>query len=299
VRRGLVAVGAVAVACAPTLTSTDSLVTSPRILAVRAEPAEAKPGALITFDALVAAPPGAPTGVPAWSFCLAPKPLTEDNVVSDACFDTSALRVAGEGATITASTPSNGCSLFGPDAPAGGLRPRDPDSTGGYYQPVRVDLGAADPTLALARISCDLASASAASAAAFAQLYVPNENPRLLPLIASVGGSTVALDAVPVGTRVDLTVAWPASSAETYAYYDEASDTVGTKRESMTLAWYSSSGPLDREATGRAGDDMATFSSNAWTAPPSAGTSQLWIVLRDSRGGVDFASYRLTTILTR
>jgi hypothetical protein len=271
-------------------------VTSPRILAVRAEPAEAHPGATITFDALVAAPPGLPAGAPAWSFCVAPKPLTEDNVVSDACFDASQLRAAGEGATVAAATPSNGCSLFGPNTPAGGLRPRDPDATGGYYQPLRVDLGTSDPTLAPVRISCDLASASAASAAAFAQAYVPNRNPQLLPLIALASGAAVALDAVPVGTHLDLTASWPARSAETYAYYDTALDTVGTKRESMTLAWYSSSGAFDREATGRAEDDMATFSSNAWTAPQSVGTSQLWIVLRDSRGGVDFASYQLTIV---
>jgi hypothetical protein len=276
----------------------DSLVTSPRILAVRAEPAEAKPGTTVTFDALVATPPNASIGTPAWSFCVAPKPLTEDNVVSDACLGVAALRAVGRGATIASSTPSNGCSLFGPDTAAGGLRPRDPDVTGGYYQPLRVDLATSDPTFALVRISCDLANASAASATAFAQAYVPNRNPELLPLVASAAGSTVSLDALPVGTHIELTASWAASSAETYAHYDATSDTVGTERESMTLSWHSSSGSLDREATGRSEDDMATSSSNAWTAPQSAGTSVLWIVLRDSRGGVDFASYRLTTVQT-
>jgi hypothetical protein len=288
-----------AIACAPTLTSTDSLVTAPRILAVRAEPAEAKPGTTVMFSALVAAPPGVAGGAPTWSFCVAPKPLTDDDIVSTACLGTSALLAAGGGESITAPTPSNACSLFGPDIPAGGLRPRDPDSTGGYYQPLRVDLDSFEPTFALVRIECDLANASAAMASAFAQTYVPNHNPQLLPLTASLGGMAVALDAIPVGRRVDLTAGWPASSAETYAYYDAASDTVGTKREALMLAWYASSGSVGQQATGRAGDDPATSSGNTWTAPSSAGTSKLWIVLRDSRGGVDFASYDLTAVPAR
>jgi hypothetical protein len=295
--RGFIAgLTVVAIACAPTLTSTDSLVTAPRVLAVRAEPAEAKPGATVTFDALIAAPRGAVAGTPAWSFCVAPKPLTDDNTVSNVCVGPSALRRVGNGVTVTASTPSNGCSLFGPDIPPGGLRPRDPDDTGGFYQPLRVDLGASAPAFALMRISCDLPNASARVAAAFAQAYAPNRNPQLLPLTASIAGSAVALDAIPIGSRVDLRAGWSASSAETYAYYDASSDAVGTKRESLTLAWYSTAGSLDKEATGRAEDDLATSSDNTWTAPSSAGVSQLWVVLRDSRGGVDFASYQLSAV---
>ncbi len=298
-KRAAAALVLVPVACAPTLTSTDSVVNAPRVLAVRADPAEAKPGTTVTFDALVAAPPGVSPGVPAWSFCTAPEPLTTDNVVSNECLGSSAVRAAGTGTSISASTPSNGCSLFGPDTAAGGVRPRDSDSTGGYYQPLRVDLGASAPAFALVRIRCDLPYASAPVASAFAQAYLPNQNPKLLPLAASIGGSTVALDAIPVGSRVELSAAWPASSAETYAYYDASSETVISKREALMLAWYSTSGSLDQEATGRGEDDPTTSSGNAWTAPASAGVSRLWVVLRDSRGGVDFASYLLTAVGAR
>lgn len=266
---------------------------------MRAEPAEAKPGATVSFSALVAIAPGGSAVLPDWSFCLAPKPLTGDNIVADACLGPAAQLAIGEGVSLAAATPSNGCSLFGPDTPAGGLRPRDPDSTGGYYQPLRLDLDARERTFTLVRISCNLASASAATAAAFAQAYVPNRNPQLLPLQASVGGAEVSLDALPIGARVALTASWPAMSAETFARYDSSSDTLDTKRESLTLSWYTSSGTLDREATGRAEDDTATFSENAWTAPETAGPSELWIVLRDSRGGVDFASYPLAVVRTR
>ena len=282
-------------ACAPNLGSDDSRVTAPRILAVRAEPAESKPGSSVTFTALVAGPQGPVQAPPiAWSFCETPKSLNEDNVVSSACLDSKSLLAVGSGAVVTATTPNNGCSLFGPDAPPGAVRPRDPDETGGYYQPVRADLPGWDPTFALSRIACDLPNASAASATAFAKAYVPNENPTILPLAASAAGAPVSLDAAKPGIRVDLVARWPPESAETYAYYDPASDTVGSKREALSIAWYASGGVLDRESTGRAEDDRATSSNNAWTTPTKAGVVYLWIVLRDSRGGVDFATYEST-----
>jgi hypothetical protein len=284
-------------ACVPSLGSTDAVVSSPRILAVRADPAEAKPGASVTVTALVASPGGTVMAPAiAWSFCTAPKPLTEDNVVSSACLDGSSSIPAGDGAAIMASTPAVGCSLFGPIAPQGGARPRDPDATGGYYQPLRADLAGSDAAFALLRITCDLANAPAASAAAFAAAYRPNENPKLLPVSATVDGASVSLSSIPAGARVELTANWPAASVETYAYYDAASDTITSKRESMSLTWYVTAGTLDTEATGRADDDPATSSNNTWTAPPTAEAAFLWIVLRDSRGGVDYASYELTVV---
>ncbi|HEX8796029.1 MAG TPA: hypothetical protein VF765_34000, partial [Polyangiaceae bacterium] len=44
--------------CVPTLSGSDSLITATRILAVRAEPAEAAPGAKVTFTPLVVGPDG-------------------------------------------------------------------------------------------------------------------------------------------------------------------------------------------------------------------------------------------------
>jgi hypothetical protein len=277
--------------CVPNLGDDDAVVSAPRILAVRAEPAEAKPGSTIEVTALVATPESmAPAPTIAWNFCIAPKALTEDNVVSNTCLDDSSLVPAGIGMKVTVMTPSRGCSVFGPDAPPGGLRPRDPDGTGGYYQPLRVDLVGAPQAFALLRITCGVANATSATASAFAGAYVPNNNPSLLSMTSTQGGVPIALDAIAAGARVDLTASWPAGAVETYAYYDAASDTIGSKRESMSIAWYASSGRMDRESTGRAEDDPTTSSSNTWTAPMVAGTAQLWVVLRDSRGGVDFAS---------
>lgn len=281
-------------ACAPDLGASGSLIASATIVAVRADPAEAKPGAAVTFTALVASP-SASVGSPqiVWDFCSAPRPLTTDDVVSPACVEGTSLVAAGQGASITANTPVDGCSLFGPDTAAEGLRPVDPDATGGYYQPLIAELPRSDTTVDLVRITCDLAGASAATVTAFAAAYVPNANPQLLPLTATIGGAPASLASVPAGGRVKLEASWPSASAQTYAYYDAASDTITMQREALSVAWYSSAGALDSESTGRAAGDLATTSDNGYTAPSAAGIVHLWIVLRDSRGGVDFATYQL------
>jgi hypothetical protein len=278
--------------CRPNLGPDDSLVASTRILAVRADPPEAKPGTRTTFTALVANPRGTETDAPiVWRWCVAPKPLAENNVVSAACLDGSSLTRAGTGASIEAAAPSNGCALFGPDTPPGGFRPRDADLTGGYYQPLRGDLAGAPPAFALARLLCDLAAAPPDVASQFAQEYVPNANPHLQPLGMTVDGAPASLHAIPPGARVHLGASWPAGDAETYESFDPGLQTLTTRRESMRVAWYASGGTLDTESTGRAEDDSSATTDNDWIAPQS-GTVYLWLVLRDSRGGVDFADYR-------
>jgi hypothetical protein len=283
--------------CVPTLSGSDSLITKTRILAIKAEPAEGAPGAKATFSTLVASPGGSVSGAPiAWDFCTAPKPIVEDNVVSNACLGSSALVPAGAGPSTTTNTPAKGCSLFGPDTASTGFRPRDPDSTGGFYQPLRAELSGAADAFALTRIHCDLPNASADAASAFAKAYRLNQNPTLQPLTATMNGAPVALGAITAGAHVTLQASWPASSAETFAYFDPSSQTVTTQRESMQVAWYSSDGSFDTESTGRASGDMATTSEDGFQAPANEQTTHVWIVLRDSRGGIDFASYDLVTV---
>ena len=293
--------------CVPTLSGSDSLITGKRILAIKAEPAEAAPGVKVTFTALVAAPGGTVNGAPiAWDFCTAPKPITEDNAVSNACLGSGApaagsdagptIVSAGAGPSTAANTPARGCTLFGPDTGSTGFRPRDPDSTGGFYQPLRAELSGAPDAFALARIKCDLPNASADAAAAFAKAYKLNQNPTLQPLTAKVNGAAVALGAIPAGARVTLEASWPAASAERFAFFDPSSQSVTTQREAMQVAWYSSDGSFDTESTGRASSDMATTSDDDFQAPAAAQTTHVWLVLRDSRGGVDFGSYDLVTV---
>ncbi len=123
---------------------------------------------------------------------------------------------------------------------------------------------------------------------------MPNANPHLLPLGVTVDGGVASLSAIPVGARVELEAGWPATDAETYAYFDRDSQTVSTRREAMRVAWYTSDGAFGTESTGRDETDPATTTRNVWTAPTAAREARLWVVLRDSRGGVDAAAYDVT-----
>jgi hypothetical protein len=274
------------IACIPDLGEGAAPVATPRILAVRADPAEARPGTTVTFTALVATSGAQPPPPVGWSFCHVPRPLTTDDVVASDCVAPPAAGPAA-GTVLSVATPTDSCSVFGPDAPAR-LRPVDPDATGGYYQPIVAFLPGALPAVMLTRITCDLPSASAAAAAQFAQSYVPNANPIIASLTADIAGVTADLGAIHPNARVHLQVGWPPASAETYAYYDAALDSVVWKREAMSVAWYASAGAIDRESTVRAADDPATTSDDDWIAPPGPGAFRLWIVLRDDRGGVAF-----------
>jgi len=279
-------------ACRPEFEDDYWGIDSPRVLAVKSEPAEAKPGTRHAFTAFLSVP-GMLSASPDWQFCTAPKPLPENNAVSAACLKPAALLAAGTGLSIEAATPPAGCSLFGPNTPPGGFRPRDPDTSGGYYQPLRVDLAGSEPTFHLQRISCDLAEAASDIATEFGLSYLPNQNPRLEPLTASIGGQPVALDEIPLGARVELTLSWAASDVESYAYYDRAQHVLTERREAMRISWYTNAGKLDTQSTGRAQNDRELSTRNHWVAPEMPGTFALWVVLRDSRGGVDFATYDL------
>lgn len=274
-------------ACTPDFAERESLVTTTRVLAVRSEPAEARPGESVTYDVLVATPDGAAARPAAYAFCATPKRLTENGAVSAACLSDAGIRpMAGASAAI----PADACFLFGPEVSSAELRPRDPDATGGFYQPVRVLVPGADaPAFGATRVRCAEGSAGAEAAAELARSYVANRNPTLLPLVASA-----PLDAVPAGARVVLQAGWPPEDAESYVALDVASQRVLPRREAMRVSWFATAGVFDEDRTGRAEEEREAFTENGWTAPSSPGLVRLHLVLRDSRGGVAFA----TTILT-
>ena len=162
----LVVLGPTFFACRPELGDRESLVTRTRVLAVRGEPPEAKPGEVVAWTLLVASPNGPlATPIASWAFCATPKLLTENGAASAACLEGDRVRPLAEGApAIEAAIPGDACALFGPQVTSADLRPRDPDITGGFYQPLRVTVFDRDePALAfgLQRIRCALANAAA------------------------------------------------------------------------------------------------------------------------------------------
>ncbi len=224
----LISLAATTVACVPDFDTESTLVTSPRVVAIRSVPAEAREGEAVEFEALVADPED--SGVePSFSLCLARKPLTELGPVNPACLvrgaDESVLDPLGSGARVSATIPATACASFGPERPeprpgepAG--RPVDPDSSGGFYLPVVAFLGS-DVTLGASRLRCDLAGIPRNAAVELNQRYRVNENPAVDELeLVRADGSSVTLrdgdDAVTVerGERVTFRVRWSECPSE-------------------------------------------------------------------------------------
>jgi hypothetical protein len=287
----------VLVGCAPAPGPPPSIVTDVRILALRGDPAEAAPGAAVTVAALVVSPDGT-VDAPAvdWARCDAPKPLGENNVVAADCLGDDVAPL-GTGPQVALAIPGDVCAKFGPDTPQPKegeppLRPRDPDVTGGFYQPIRGILPAAAASgadlvaLALERVTCNLAGAPTDVAADFRARYQANRNPDLLD-VGGAGGP------VAPGAKVVLDPRWSDDSAETFPLYDPVTRTLSDRRETLRLSFYATAGAFAHDRTGFSADDSSVTGANEWTAPSEPSTVHLWAVLRDSRGGVDWLSFAL------
>lgn len=248
------------VGCRPEVGERPSLVDSPRILAVRAEPAEAAPGQEVSYTALIAGT----DALVSFATCLVPKPLGDPSIVSSAC-----LRDVVPSLEI----PSDACARFGPEPPPGGYRPRDPDGTGGYYVPIRATL-LGDTAFHLERVTCSLGDAAVDLARTFAREYQPNHNPQ-----------KPSVDVRWTAGRATITVGWRAEDVESYLWLDREAQRLVTRRESMRVSFFADDGAFDADHRGRDEDDPATTVENGWE-PGTRGRAHLWIVLRDARGGV-------------
>lgn len=221
----LVAVGVAAglLSCKPDEEGRPSLLQAPRVLALRATPAESKPGTATTLEILRAGPSGVTaTDQLELALCLARKRLAEPGIVSEDCLDPdgddSLLGPIENVAPIRMTIPENACSLFGPKVVTSdandAVRPIDPDKTDGYYQPIRI----VDQSLISifeARITCGLTRSSQDATIEFNRRYRANVNPSIEGLtIAHHGTQAEALSAslsAAVGRNetVTFTVTWP------------------------------------------------------------------------------------------
>jgi hypothetical protein len=298
------------VACRPELDDDASRVDGPRVLAVRAEPAEARPNEQVTLTALYTDGTRAIVDAPpvslAWSFCTARRPLAEPGPIDPACLSGAAARPIGNGsARVVTTVPRDACRAFGPDRPLAKAgepagRPADPDGTGGFFQPGLVGGGGASPSQFELRIRCTLPSVTQQVALEFEQRYGVNTNPELA-LVARVRGDLVEpladgveLHAAP-GERIRLRVGWPdcpdataCGGAERYVSYDVDARRLVDRRESLAVSWLTSAGTFVAPRTGRGEGDLATTSENEWIAPEATKDGTLFIVLRDARGGAAF-----------
>jgi hypothetical protein len=190
------------------------------------------------------------------------------------------------------------------------VRPRDPDATGGYYVPLRANTVAADGAdllgFAFERIQCNLANAPSDVARAFNMTYLPTLSPVIADVVLDPDGApATALGAngappegqsAASGAALTLRTAWTADSAETYVRYDPTTRALIMPREALRVSWFATAGKYEHDRTGRTGDELDLFTDNVWTAPVVAAPTlvHFWVVLRDERGGVDYATFDLT-----
>lgn len=279
-------------ACIDELPQQTSRIDAPRVLAIVAEPAEAAPGAAVGYAAIIATPDGPREAAVAWSYCTAPKPPTEDNIVAAACIgDPAALAPLGDSATVAATLPADACRTHGPDTPPGGFRPRDPDPSGGYYQPVRAAQDGAPLAFGLHRLACDLADAPPAIVREYRERYAANTHPTLASFRVLRAGAPIDPATVAPGEALTLDATWPAAAAEPYVRYDRARVAIVPAIETLRVGWFATGGTLAADATGAL---TPTSTAVTWIAPTTAGDVHLWAVLHDDRGGVAVAALTAT-----
>lgn len=303
--------------CVPDFDDRTSRVVSPRVLAVRATPAEAAKGEKVELSALIAGPDGALLPEPSFTLCLDRKPLSALSPVSPRCLagpepDPEVALGLGTGPSAVASLPAKVCQLFGPERPdpkAGepSGRPVDPDPTGGFYQPIVAWLGDT-AALGAVRLNCPLSGATREGTVEYNERYRPNQNPSLegFELVRS-DGSAEPLDgdeppSLAPAERVGLRARFGACPVETpescggaerYVFYDRDSRRVVERVESLVVTWFSTDGVLDEERTEPASAEAPEAATNGFVAPARSSEVTLWAVVRDDRGGVTFRSGRV------
>ncbi|WP_394820717.1 hypothetical protein [Pendulispora albinea] len=109
-------------------------------------------------------------------------------------------------------------------------------------------------------------------------------------------GPTESKDAAdPNACAADCSPEKGSGGAERYLAFDQETRQLRELRESMRVSWYTAEGfgSFADDRTGAAENDPTTFASNRFTAPQASGDFPIWVVLRDSRGGVDWKSIRI------
>jgi hypothetical protein len=304
------AIGVTSVGCEPNLDQRTFAVTSARVLAVRADPAEVAPGTNVTLTTLYVGPSGPITTGPFdWAYCDARNPLANLGPVSPDCYARtgSAFVELGAASSERSPLPVDACSLFGPDVPATTAdaapgRPVDPDPTGGYYQPVRLAVGD-QIAIGMARILCGIPGASPDQLTVLASESHPNRNPQIdevsdstLGTLSLAGSGT---NTVHLSQRLDLRASWAVcdptavscTGSEGYAYLDPETHIVVQAREEIRVSWFATGGTFDDDRTGRDASDPTPYTSDGWSAPTTTGPVYIWLVIRDDRGGSGWRSY--------
>jgi hypothetical protein len=282
-------------ACFPEFEDRPYLLDRPTVLAVQSNPAEVIQDQVLGLTALVATPSGTVTEPLAWAFCTEPRRVEERTSVTASCLAGDSLEPIEDPAA--ARMLKDGCYRFGPVSPPTEegeppRRPSDPDPTGGYYVPVRVDYQAGGGTDAssfgFVRLRCDLAGATRDIFDAYQKAYTNNLNPAI---------SDLAFEPqVAAGATTELSLLAAPDNNEPYVVYSATDAKLYDRVETLSVAWYVTGGTLTQPKQTLTSDELALGMrfETSWQAPATAGTFYGWAVLRDDRGGVSWRELLIT-----
>ncbi|MEN9785734.1 MAG: hypothetical protein RLZZ299_998 [Pseudomonadota bacterium] len=267
-----------------------------RVLGVAAEPAEAHPGDVVSFRALVVSP-GAPVGAVVWLACLqgdaSGNGCTPDASVFTEAFADGAVDAAEQQALQDAGLvgvePFLAPSWTIPATALDGL-PEDARVEGfSAFVNVSALPGTADGASGAAPVDVEAGLQADDVELAFKRLPIssnpqPNRNPSLDGievdgvLVADGGAVEVA-----AGAQVELSPSIPDDSREAYVFRTRAG-VDEPRTEELWVQWYAEDGAFEQDVS------VDPFLDRAWTAPGSAGTVGMWVVVRDRRGGMAWTS---------
>ncbi len=248
----------------------------PRVLGVRvataSNGASLEPGQSAELQVLLAGPEGPLHARLAYELCEAADsahgvPFCAGDVVSQSTVDVDGAPIAFD---VPASTPEGAHLAFlGVVCPEGEPELHEDPS----------DSGCSDGTEAL-RLSFDAWTAGADFA---------NQNPDLSELRVTLGNTTIPLDALDASPSCD------ANAPEVAAEVNHELEIVlgaGAREsgEQLQLSHFSTSGLFERQYS-FVEPEEAPETSVAWRAPSAGTAAKQYLVLRDSRGGVSFASF--------
>lgn len=289
--------------CVPAIEDDPSLALEGQILGVRFQPAEVKPEGETRATALIVSEEEDRTADVAFSMCVARKPLSELGPVHPACLSeekgNDALQALGKGSRVKLAVPKNACNLFGPQRPVAEPgqppgRPVDPDASGGFYQPVIARLD--DAVLGSLRLNCGVPGGTQAQVAQYNQEHEDNQNPTVKKVEIRVPGGqweVISLDdqaPLRVSRNQIIRVRSEWDELERYLYLDPESREFVKKTETLIASFYSSIGGFDEHRVQL--DDKGRVTSE-FESGSERGEIQVWIVVRDDRGGLGWESFKL------
>ncbi len=269
-------------------------------------------GRMVKLSALYVSPDGGASRGPFdWAFCDDRNPLANLGPVSPACAEASGSVFVelGTGATQRGVVPTEACRQFGPDVPPAQTgespgRPVDPDSTGGYYQPVRLVAGD-QIAVGLVRITCDVPGATPDQLTALAAQRPPQHQPADRHGVGPTLGRSWSPGAVSTRSRRRSASTsrrpGPTATGRRRAAPGRRATRCSMRRRtrwSMPASRCACRGSPRRGrsiATGRgaARPTRRRTPTTAGPLPAAPGQVWIWVVLRDDRGGVGWRSYAL------